>query len=169
MRIYIVGSVASGKTTLAKKLSEAIEIQCYYLDEIVHIKDSSNKEWGNIRRTDEEINRLFNEIIKTPNWIIEDAGRKIFNEGLDRADMIIFLEPNIHVRKIRIITRYTKQRIGIEKCLYRPSLRMLNFMYTSLNNYESGKDDVKAKIAKYFDKVIMLKNKKEIKKFLFDI
>jgi len=47
MKIYIVGSVASGKTTLAKKLSNKLGIKCTHLDAIVHIKDKTNKEWKN--------------------------------------------------------------------------------------------------------------------------
>jgi len=166
MRIYIVGSVASGKTTLANKLSKVTEIECTHLDEIVHIKDNSNKEWGNIRRTDEEINQLFSAIINKPNWIIEDAGRKMFDEGFKKADIIVFLEPSVHIRRLRIFTRYIKQKIGVEKCLYRPSLHMLDFMYKATNNYETGKDDLKTSIEEYSDKVISLKNKREINKWL---
>ena len=46
MKIYIVGSVSSGKSTLAKKLSEALHIPYKSLDEVVHIPDKSNP-WGN--------------------------------------------------------------------------------------------------------------------------
>lgn len=37
MKIYITGSVASGKSTLARRISQIIEIPCYHLDEVVHI------------------------------------------------------------------------------------------------------------------------------------
>ena len=166
MRIYIVGSVASGKTTLAKKLSKLIDIQCFHLDEIVHIKNAANKEWGNIRRTDKDITQLFTAIINKPNWIIEDAGRKIFDEGLKKADVIIFLEPNIFIRRLRIFIRYLKQKIGIEKCLYRPSFHMLRFMYKAVNNYETGKDDLKTRINFYSGKLVSLNTKKEFNRFI---
>jgi len=132
MRIYIVGSVASGKTTLAKKLG----IKCTHLDGIVHIKDKYNKEWGNIRRTDEEINRLFKSTIMKPHWVIEDAGRKMFSEGMEAADMIVHLKPSIFVRRMRVITRFFKQKLGMEDCLYTPSIHMLKFMFKALNNID---------------------------------
>ena len=90
MRIYIVGSVASGKTTLTKKLSNRLGIKCTHLDGIIHIKDKTNKEWGNISRTDEEINLLFKSIIMKPHWVIEDAGRKIFSK-IEFKDPSVFL------------------------------------------------------------------------------
>lgn len=110
MKVYIVGSVASGKTTFAKKLSNNLDIQCTHLDGIVHIKDTTNK--GNIRRSDEEINRLFSEILNKPHWIIEDAGRECFSKGLEEADKIIHLKPSKYIRTRRIITRYLKQKMG---------------------------------------------------------
>ncbi|MDD7793219.1 hypothetical protein [Clostridium sp. 'White wine YQ'] len=166
MRIYIVGSVASGKTTLAKKLSNKLGIECTHLDGIVHIKDKNDKEWGNIRRPDEEINRLFKSTVMKPHWVIEDAGRKMFSEGMEAADMIVHLIPSIFVRRMRVMTRFFKQKLGIEECLYAPSIHMLKFMFRALNNYETGKDDLEARLNQYTNKVVILRSGKEIKKFM---
>ena len=57
-KIYIIGPVGSGKTTLARKLSKEYNIASYELDKIVWDDDN-----GNIKRSDEEIKILFNEII----------------------------------------------------------------------------------------------------------
>ena len=57
-KIYIIGPCGSGKTTLSYKLSEKYNIDRYELDKIVWDDDN-----GNIKRTDEEISNLFNEII----------------------------------------------------------------------------------------------------------
>lgn len=166
MRIYIVGSVASGKTTLAKKLSKKLGIKCTHLDSIVHIKDNTNKEWGNIRRTDEEINRLFKSTVMKPHWVIEDAGRKMFSEGMEAADMIVHLKPSIFIRRMRVMTRFFKQKLGLEECLYTPSIHMLKFMFKALNNYETGKDDLEARLNQYTNKVVILSSSKGIKKFM---
>jgi adenylate kinase family enzyme len=169
MRIYIVGSVASGKTTLTKKLSNKLGIKCTYLDGIVHIKDKTNKEWGNIRRTDEEINLLFKSIIMKPHWVIEDAGRKMFSEGMEAADMIVHLKPSLFLRKIRVMTRFFKQKLGSEESLYTPSIHMLKFIFKALNNYETGKDDLESRLDKYTNKVVTLSSDKEIKNFMESI
>ena len=47
MKIYIIGSPASGKTTLAKKLSKRYDIKYYELDCIVY--DDEN---NHIKRTE---------------------------------------------------------------------------------------------------------------------
>ncbi|MCB2291551.1 hypothetical protein LGK97_17655 [Clostridium sp. CS001] len=169
MKIYIVGSVASGKTTLARKLSNKLGIKCTHLDGIVHIKDKTNKECGNIRRTDDEINLLFKSMIIKPQWVIEDAGRKMFSEGMEAADIIIHLKPGIFVRKIRVITRFLKQKLGLEDSLYTPSIHMLKFMFKTLNNYETGKDDLEARLNQYSSKVVVLISDKEIKSFMESI
>lgn len=169
MKIYIVGSVASGKTTFAKYISNKLGIQCTHLDGIVHIKDKSNKEWGNIRRPDEEINRLFFDCINKSQWIIEDAGRKFFSEGMEKADMIIYLKPSKFIRKNRIITRYVKQKMGIEECLYKPSLKMLTFMFRAIKNYETGKDDLESRLNQYNNKTVTIKSNKEIKEFMLNL
>jgi adenylate kinase family enzyme len=166
MRIYIVGSVASGKTTLAKKLSNKLGIKCIHLDGIVHIKDKNDKDWGNIRRPDEEINRLFKSTVLKPHWVIEDAGRKMFSEGMETADMIVHLKPSLFVMRMRVMTRFLKQKLGMEDCLYTPSIHMLKFMFKALNNYETGKDDLEVRLNQYTNKVVILSSGKEVKKFM---
>lgn len=166
MRIYIVGSVASGKTTFARKISEVLNIQCVHLDGVVHMKDSTNMKWGNTRRTDQEIERIFSELINKSSWIIEDAGRKCFAEGFERADYIIYLKPSVMTRRIRIMTRFIKQKLGLEECIYTPNLRMLKSMFIWTNNYEKGKDNLEERINKYRTKTTTLKNKEEIKKYI---
>ncbi|WP_063601468.1 hypothetical protein [Clostridium coskatii] len=62
MKIYIVGSVSSGKLTLAEKLSLILKILYQPIDEIVHISDKLNP-WGNRKRPVEERDNLFYSII----------------------------------------------------------------------------------------------------------
>ena len=50
MKILIVGIVASGKTTLARKLSKLLDIKCYEIDSVVHddalgVKRSEKEQW----------------------------------------------------------------------------------------------------------------------------
>ncbi|MDF2595637.1 MAG: topology modulation protein [Clostridia bacterium] len=55
-KILIIGIVASGKTTLAKKLSKKINVPWYELDSIVH----HQTEAGRFKRTaDEQIEMMY--------------------------------------------------------------------------------------------------------------
>ena len=58
-KIRIIGSVGSGKTTLAKELSLKLNIPYYEIDNVVWIRRKS----GDIRRTDEEREEYLNAII----------------------------------------------------------------------------------------------------------
>lgn len=87
-KIYILGAVGSGKTTLAKKLSNDLNIRYYELDNVVW-KHCYN---GDIRRNDKEISEIFSEIIDNESWIIENVGKKCFDDGLEKADTIIYLK-----------------------------------------------------------------------------
>lgn len=166
MKIYVVGSVASGKTTFAKKISNELEIHCTHLDSVVHVNDKENREWGNTKRTEEEITQLFEEVISKQNWIIEDAGRKQFRNGMEVADLVVHLKPSRLVKKKRILTRYFRQKMGLEDCLYTPSLHMLKFLFRALNKYETGEDDLEIRLNQYKHKTVILKNSNEVKHFI---
>ena len=73
-RIYIIGPVGSGKTTFAMKLSELYNIKSYELDKV-----SWDDEHGNIKRSDEEVQKIFKDILKNKKWIIEDVGITYWN------------------------------------------------------------------------------------------
>ena len=119
-RIYIIGPVGSGKTTLSKVLSKKYDIKKYELDKIVW--DDNN---DNIKRTDEEINKLFNDIINDTSWIIEDVGRKRFIDGIKKADIVYYIDlPKIIIYK-KCISRWIKQKIGNEEYNYKPTLKSL--------------------------------------------
>ncbi len=62
-RIHIIGSVGSGKTTLAKDLSSKLNIPYYELDNVVWKRHST----GDIRRTDEEGDEYLNSILQSEN------------------------------------------------------------------------------------------------------
>lgn len=65
IKILIVGIIASGKTTLAKRLSKENNIKYYEIDSIVH--DHFNKR----KRSNEEQQEMIKEINQSNNWIIE--------------------------------------------------------------------------------------------------
>ena len=119
-KIYIIGPVGSGKTTLSRLLSAKYNIKKYELDKIVW--DDEN---GNVKRKDEEIKVLFNKIIGNKSWIIEDVGRKNFIDGIKKADITYYIDlPKITIYE-RCISRWIKQKIGKEKYNYKPTLKSL--------------------------------------------
>lgn len=83
MKIYIIGPPGFGKTTLARILAQKYNTTAYELDCLVY--DDNN---NHIKRNDEVIMQLFDEILNKDSWIIEDVGRKKFNKGLIYCNII---------------------------------------------------------------------------------
>ena len=118
-KIYIIGPVGSGKTTLSKYLSKKYNIKEYELDKVVW---DDNK---GVKRTDDEIGKIFNNIIKKKSWIIEDVGRKKFIEGIKKSDITYYIDlPRIIIYK-RCISRWFRQKLGKEKYNYKPTIKSL--------------------------------------------
>lgn len=152
MKILIIGIVASGKTTLAKQLSKKLNIQYYEIDSIVY------NDISNTKRTPEEQKQIIDNIDKNEDWIIEGTLRNNLYYLLDLSDKIIYLDIPLHIRKERILTRFLKQKLRIEKCNYKPTLKMLKLMYKWTKDYENKREDFEKYLNNYSDKLIKLTN-----------
>lgn len=159
MKIYIIGSPASGKTTLSKKLSEKYHIKRYELDCIVY-----DDEHEHVKRTDEEINRLFNKILKEKSWIIEDVGRSKFEKGRVECDKIYYLKFSKQEIYKRIFKRWLKQKMGKEQYNYPPTLSQLLNMIKIANQYSKKESSKLKSLEKYIDKITYIDNKTNINK-----
>lgn len=158
-KVYIIGAVGTGKTTLAKKMSEKLNIKMYQLDKVVWDDDK-----GNRKRTDEEVFDIFEKILKQDSWIIEDVGRKKFIEGIKKADMVYYIDlPNFVIYK-RCILRWIKQKIGKEEYNYKPTLKgliqMMKWARQDIKNKDEKINRIK-ELAKNY-KVINSNNLSEI-------
>lgn len=165
MKIYIVGSVGSGKSTLAHRASQITGIACTHLDEVVYEEDPTDS-WGNKKRPDEIVEQRFRAILSQPHYIMEDAGRERFFDGMLQAEHVVVLDYPLRVRKWRILKRWVKQKLLLEKCIYRPHIKMLRAMFRWVNNYEIDRDGTKSRIAQVSEKVIYLHSKKETEQWL---
>lgn len=102
MRIAIIGNVASGKTTLARKLSQEKNIEVTHVDSIQFIKNLK------IRPYKETI-EILTEIQNKKSWIIDGYGPlDILEKRFELADQIIFLDPPIFKNYIRLALRQIK-------------------------------------------------------------
>ncbi len=142
-KIYIIGTVGSGKTTLAKRLAYKLNIESYELDKVIWDDDN-----GNIKRSSKEVDYLFSKILKKPFWIIEDVGRECFKEGIKQADIVYYIDlPRLIVYK-RLIMRYVKQKIGIEAYDYKPTLKGLKELFIWAKKGFKSKQEKIAEIKK---------------------
>lgn len=161
-KIYILGSVASGKTTLAKKLSLKTNIKHYELDSIIFDDTKEN----NKKRSVKEQEKIIMKINQEDSWIIEGTYRKSCHIILELADYIIFLDTPLILRKVRILIRFIKQKLHMEKCNYEVNKLMLKSMYGWLKDFEEKRKDYTNMLNNYNNKLIILKNSKQIYNFI---
>jgi adenylate kinase family enzyme len=157
-KVLITGIVASGKTTLAKRLSKTINIPWYELDSIVHQQTAT----GRYKRTADEQVEVIMNIDKNGAWIFEGTDRKSYRCLFEMADTIIFLDTPQRKRRIRILIRFLKQNLGIEKCNYKPDFEMLKSMYKWTRDFEKNREDYEALLQLYKYKVIRLSDNKDL-------
>lgn len=162
MKILIVGIVASGKTTFTKKLSQLLNIAYHELDNIAHNSEIE----GRPKRTGKEQMAMISNICKKEQWIFEGVYRESHKELYSMADTIIYLNMPLRLRKRRIITRFIKQQLRIEKSHYRSDLRMLKFMFKWTRDFEINRQTYEEFLSGFGDKVIYLKSPKAVKAWL---
>lgn len=130
MKIYVIGPVGSGKSTLSKRLAKYYDIPYYELDSVIWEYHSD----GDIKRCDKDINKIFNDILGEDSYIIEDVGRSIFKRGIIDSDIIIYYNLNRYILYKQLFKRHIKQKLGIEYCSYKPTIKMLIKMFKWANN-----------------------------------
>jgi len=111
-KVHIIGPAGSGKTTISSHLAEHYAIPHLNLDDIAwdkHARPYSKKAAPQIR--DAELKRF----MKNSAYIIEGSYYKWGFESWKNADIILFLTPPFYVTLFRLVRRYIKRRLGLEK------------------------------------------------------
>lgn len=112
MKIHIIGGPGSGKSFLAGKLSRQYGIPHYDLDDIQW--DNSTGSYGT-KRNPQERDELLSEILRNDDWIIEGVYYSWCSRCFEDADRIILLEVPRHKYRFRIIRRFIRRKLNLEK------------------------------------------------------
>ena len=113
LKIDIIGSVASGKTTLAKRISKKYGVPYYEKDNVVWKRTAG----GDVKRSPEERDKYFYNIIKEANWIVEGSPRKVLKESFDCCDNVIVLDEYTIIRLVRVF-KHSKDAYAFVKKSY---------------------------------------------------
>lgn len=158
-KIHIIGSVGSGKTTLARELSSQLHIPYYELDNVVWRRTKN----GDVRNTPKERDEQLYNIVHSSAWIIEGAHHKWVSQSFQKADLIIFLDVSVSKRKGRIIKRFILQLLNLETANYKPTFEMFMKMFKWTNDFEkSSKKEILNMLRQHKDKLVILKDNTEI-------
>ena len=165
MKILVLGSSGTGKTTICRELGEKLNIETLHLDSVYWEKD-----WTNISKV--EFNTYMKKFLtKHKSWVIDGnySNNLHFKYRLDAADIIIFLDfgtqvslQGIHKRAkdYRNLTRPDMAE-GCVEGIDQIFLQYVAFYYKYRAKY------LKATISKYKSKkqVIIFKNRTELYKW----
>lgn len=111
MKIHIIGCSGTGKTYLAKKLSNKYNIPHFDLDNIYW--DNSSQKYG-IKTKVEKRDKLFQNILEKDDWIIEGIYYKWLEQSFKNADIIYILDLPKYIYKFCIIKRFVKRKLKLE-------------------------------------------------------
>ncbi len=120
MKLFIIGAAGSGKTTLAKLLSERLDIPAVNLDDLFW--NNSLDGYGN-RRDETERNALFEAVLRNDSWIIEGAYVEWPLRAMKEADRIIYLKIPKRTIDYRIWKRFMRRKIGLARQVKKETLK----------------------------------------------
>ena len=163
MKIYVIGCSGTGKTYLAKKLSNKYNIPHYDLDNIYW--DNSSEKYG-LKTEIEKRDKLLQNILEKDDWIIEGIYYKWLEQSFKDADIIYILDLPKYIYKFRIVKRFVKRKLKLEIAKKETLKSLLDLLkWTDKFQNEDMKEIIKI-LEKYKEKVYFIKSKKEINKIL---
>ena len=162
MKLDIIGSVASGKTTLARTISEKYHIQFYEKDNIVWERTSE----GDRKRNPQKRDQMFRQILEREDWIVEGSPRKVLLESFDLCDHIILLDVNTGVRLYRVFRRWIRQKQGKERYNSKPTLKFLYDNILWVFEYDHQKKILMTQLTGYGGKCRIFKNSRQVMAFI---
>lgn len=152
MKIYIMGSTGVGKSTLSRILSVEYGITCFELDKIVY--DQNNKQ---VHRSDADIMKDFNKIIRGESWIIEDIGRERFSKGREVCDYIYYIEANKLMIYFQMIKRWLGQRFNNNDYNVKPTFKNLRRQLGDVCKYKKIEKGLLKSLEPYKEKMVFVK------------
>lgn len=163
MKIAIIGYSGSGKSTLAEFFADKYNIPLLYLDKIHHLPN-----WQE-QRLDIEQKEVKKFLDNNENWIIDGNYFKLsFERRMNEADKIIFMNFNRFNCLFRAIKRYFKYKGKSRNSITDGCDEKLDFEFITWILHYGRTSKKKEKyfnvIDKYKNKMIIVKNQKQLKK-----
>ena len=163
MKIHIIGCSGTGKTYFASKLSERYNIQHYDLDDIQW--DNSADGYG-LKMSVNKREELLKQILNQESWIIEGVYYAWVTESFQMADVIYILDLPSYIYKYRIIIRFIKRKLGIEKGKNETFKSVYNLLKWTGKYQNNNLKEIKKILKEYESKVIWISDSREIDKII---
>ncbi len=151
MKIHIIGGSGSGKSYLAEILSKKHNIPHYDLDDL---QWDNNSETYGTKRSPEERKELLENILQKDVWIIEGVYYAWCQQCFEDADKIYLLKVPRYKYRYRIIRRFIRRKLGIEKGK-KETFKSLHDLLKWADKYQKeNMIEIKEILKRYSEKVI---------------
>lgn len=165
MRISIIGYSSSGKSTLAQNLGNILNIPVLHLDKVNFLP-----EWK--ERNKEESKKIVEDFIKNNNKFIIDGNyiKFIYDLRMKLSDKIIFLDFDRITCLFQAFQRYNKYKGKVRDSMTEGCYEKLDWDFIKWILFD-GRNEERINrynkiIEEYKDKIIILKNRKEVDDFV---
>lgn len=168
MKIAIIGYSGSGKSTLAKQLGDFYNCPVLYLDKIQFE--------ANWKERDEEIakNMVRSFLDNNNSWVIDGNYTKFLRERrLKEADIIIFMSFSRLTCLYQAYSRYQRYKGKTRESMAADCSEKLDYEFIKWILLDGRSKEKKKQYAetiqKYSQKIVALRNRKEVAAFLKEL
>lgn len=165
MKIHIIGCSGSGKTYLAKALSEKYNIPHFDLDDI---QCDNNADGYGVKMPIEKRTELLDDILKNDSWIIEGVYYAWVGKCFEDADKIYVLDMPRRIYTYRIIKRTIKRKLGLEKGKKETIKSVYNLIKWTDTFQNKSMPRIMETLENYKEKTVFLTSKRQLKRILTD-
>lgn len=164
MKIAILGYSGSGKSTLTKQLAAHYNIPALFLDTVQFIPN-----WQ--ERDRDEARQIVKDFMQNDSWVIDGNYTGFYQrERLEQADKIIYLNFPRRICLYRAYKRYLENKNTTREDMAEGCMEKMDFefMWWILHKGRSKekRDKYKEIVEEFKDKVVVLKNPKEVSLYL---
>ena len=163
MKIHIIGCSGSGKTYLAKALSEKYIVPHFDLDDI---QWDNNADGYGVKMPVEKRTELLNNILENEDWIIEGVYYAWVGKCFEDADKIYVLDIPKRVYTYRIIKRAIKRKLGLAKGKKETLKSVYNLLKWTDTFQKKNMIEIRKILSAYPDKTVWLRNSKDVQKVI---
>ena len=163
MKIHIIGCSGSGKTYLAKALAKKQSIPHFDLDDLFW--DNSAETYG-VKMPVEKRDRMVQDIMQKPDWIVEGVYYGWVGQCFADADMIYILDIPRRVVRYRILRRFFRRKLGLEPGK-KETLKSLQGLLRWVDTFqEKNMKEIRQILRPHEEKVRILRTKKEVREII---
>lgn len=171
MRVSMVGSPGSGKTTVGRRLAARLEVPFIELDSIFH-----QRNWADLPR--ETFRARAREVLDTDGWVVDGNYSAVQDLVWQGADTVVWLDLPRRVVMWRVTLRTVRRAITRERLwndnrepltnFYRldPELNIVRWTWTKYRNYVERYTKATSDPTLTHLRFVRLRSRREIEEFL---